>query len=184
MGSLDVDSQILSSSRLLDLPHDVVCQLLLKSTPSCAPLGDAGVFTEPDQFLSSQEADVGDSGDGLVVVAADGANLASNHEHAVVTILRIIGEGGGVGTFLVAADHDLVEVHLGEAFGSLLAVGVGLPVDEQYIENFLKGTDALDDEFLPIFLRDIVGNVVTGPESLPITFHTFSNGLRQGLLHQ
>ena len=125
-------------------------------------------------------------------MAADGANFASNHQHTVVTILSIIGEGGGVGTLLVSAhhdlievaQHDLIEVHLGETFSSLLAVGVGLAVDEQHIQNLFKGSDALNDEFLPILFGDVVGNVVSCPESLALTLHPFSNALRQGLLHQ
>ena len=117
-------------------------------------------------------------------MAADGANFTSNHQHTVVTILSIIGEGGGVGTLLVSAHHDLIEVHLGETFSSLLAVGVGLAVDEQHIQNLFKGSDALNDEFLPILFGDVAGNVVFCPESLALTLHPFSNALRQGLLHQ
>lgn len=183
MSRLNVHSQISSASCLLDFPHDVVGQLFLERSSSCAPLSDSCVFAEPDQFLGGNEANIGHTGHRLVMMAAHAADLAAHDQHTLIPILTIIRKGGSVRSLLISSHHDLIKVHLSKSVGSFLAVGVCFPINQERVQHLFESHSCFLNELLHVLLRDVFRDVVSSPEPFTLSFHPFFDCLRKRFFH-
>ena len=94
---LDIHTNIFGICGSHDLTRDVVAELFLQGTSATAPLRDAGVFGKTYQFFGSQDTNVSDPNNGLVMMAAHAANFTANHQHTVIAVVAVVGKRCAIG---------------------------------------------------------------------------------------
>lgn len=139
MSGLEVDSEVGRSCCLLDFSDDVIGKFFLKGSSSCTPLSDPCALAEANQFLSSDDSNIGNSDHWLMMVTAHAVKLAADNQHPIITTFPIIWKSSIIRPFLISSSHQLLKVHLGDPTCSFLAVGVIFSVNQKNIQKFFEG---------------------------------------------
>lgn len=183
MSGLNIDSKVGSTSSLLYFFYYIIYKLFLQCSSSSTPLSYSWVFTKTNQLFSCNETYVCNSIDRLMMMTAHTFDLGSNNKHAFITVLAVIREASCFRSLLVPSSHNLLKIHFGQPFCSLLAIRISLSINQEAIKNFFEGCCCLKDELLFILFCDILRNIITSPKSFSLSFHSFSDDLRSCFVH-
>lgn len=129
MSGLNIDSKVCSSSSLLYFFYYIIYKLFLQCSSSGTPLSYSWVFTETNQLFSSNDADICDSIDGLMMMTTHTFDLASNNKHSFITVLAVIRKTSCFRSLLVPSSHNFLKIHFSQSFCCLLAIRISLSIN-------------------------------------------------------